>query len=1050
MRDRPCLHATPRRFYIALAGIAVLSMLYALAPPLRAKAAEYGPGPGVNSNFHEPVTLASKDGVLEVRLIARQGAATLDTVAKPVQDFLLFSYEVIRGTASDGKMSGANLYPAPTLQVFPGETLIVHMDNALTDLTIADFFSPQYTPTGGTVPTYPIRLTSAPINLHVHGLHVSPKGNSDNVMLHIPAGMSNTYEYDIPKNMPQGAYWYHSHLHTLTSAQTYSGLAGILAIGRVDGNLPVVTEKKIPIRSFALQYNFVFNRAGGQAQLNNATWPQYVSTAIPPAGDQLAKGTYRPSLAPVNFAQSKAGTTFPTVWWSGPLAIENRRGLTETIPSNLISFTGEDGRTVPADPTLPDWKRDVQFTVNGQFQPTLKSKAGQTEIWVIENISDFAYTPIQLTETATGKHPQIAIVGQDGNPYPAVHYPVEENGTRLVISPASRFAIAVTIPEKGDLVLEMPPLGYGAKTINTLGALYTSNGTENYPAELGSLSISPSAVSYVDGFFIFPSQVLARAVPSGGKGETTPFVEGQKLNAYTSFVELADVKPDVTRKILINGGFLNDKATVADPKAFTYAFDSVAFPNTPIVQARLNSVEEWQFINHNNDEHPIHVHVNDFEVVDTFDPTVGLHTGVQHWGADNINVPAPTMGAGEGVVQAGTLAMRTRFDEYTGLYVMHCHRLNHEDNGLMMAVNVIPTISSYAVVVAGTDGKPTEVRVLDGKDDRLLATVVPFPGYSGAVSVSMGDVDGDGILDLVVGAGKGHAPEIAVFSGHDNVFKKELARFQPFAPENQGGVSVTVAQIDGTPADNIIVGSGPGAPSEVRVFSTKLAALGTAPALFSNFKPYADDTTGVSVASGFVDFATGRNSIVTASGPGSVSMVKVFVFSLMTPIAKSGDSAPKATVDKPLNTASFIPFGGNYQSGVSLTTGWLAGQLGGAKRIVVGQLAGKGTVKVFATESRLDGGPGIYVGSPSQQEHGGPFREISSFEPFSGADGAQVATTSTTMGANLLVTGTAGQATRILKYDFTRADPKVTTLTPTPLGEVAGLKGAAVAALGGD
>ena len=43
--------------------------------------------------------LASKEGVLEVRLTARQGQATLDTVAKPVQNFLLFDYEVIRGTA---------------------------------------------------------------------------------------------------------------------------------------------------------------------------------------------------------------------------------------------------------------------------------------------------------------------------------------------------------------------------------------------------------------------------------------------------------------------------------------------------------------------------------------------------------------------------------------------------------------------------------------------------------------------------------------------------------------------------------------------------------------------------------------------------------------------------------------------------------------------------------------------------------------------------------------------------------------------------------------
>ena len=81
---------------------------------------------------------------------------------------------------------------------------------------------------------------------------------------------------------------------------------------------------------------------------------------------------------------------------------------------------------MPADPALPDYQRDVQFTVNGQFQPVIKSKAGQTEIWVLANVSDIAYMNVQLTETATGRHPKIAIVGQDGNPYPAVHYPPTE------------------------------------------------------------------------------------------------------------------------------------------------------------------------------------------------------------------------------------------------------------------------------------------------------------------------------------------------------------------------------------------------------------------------------------------------------------------------------------------------------------------------------------------------------------------------------------------------------------------------------------------------
>jgi hypothetical protein len=398
------------------------------------------------------------------------------------------------------------------------------------------------------------------------------------------------------------------------------------------------------------------------------------------------------------------------------------------------------------------------------------------------------------------------------------------------------------------------------------------------------------------------------------------------------------------------------------------------------------------------------------------------------------------------------------FDDFTGLFVMHCHRLNHEDNGLMTLVNVIPAISTYAVAVPGSPGHAAEVKVFDGNGDKLVATVTPFPGYEGTPSVVMGDVDDDGVYDLVVGAGKDHAPEVVAYAGKAKdgkpPFSTELARFEAFDSSARGGVSVASSQIDGSTADNIIVGSGPGIPSEVKVFSSKLPSPGTAPELFSTFNPYLDDRNGVSVASGFVDFMTGRYSIVTAPGPGSIAQVKVFNFSLMPLLDKSkkpaGGEICEPGEHKPAVTNSFMPFGMGYRGGLSLATGWLTGPLGGAETIVASQLTQPGEVKVYTSGSRLQGGPAIYLAST---EHSAVpvFTEIASFIPFDGASGVGVATTSTTIGADLLVSGVSqGNTAQVRKFRFVRPTDDATTILAQPLGEVVSTTGSLPNAVGGD
>ncbi len=1021
------------------------------------------PQAGVNAGpdgkpapFKEPVRLSSEDGVLEVRLSAHQGTVALDTVKEPVTNFLIYGYELIKGTSSDGSTKGDNNYPAPTLRVDPGERLIIHYDNDLQDLTIDDFNDPAYTPAGGDVPIYPPVLRSAPLNLHTHGLHVSPSGNADNVLLSIPAGMSNTYDYAVPANMPNGLYWYHSHRHTVTAQQTYMGLAGMLEIGRPDGNLPLVTQNHIPIRDMALQYNFVFDRRNGGHQLNNPYWEQWVSTLKPPEGNQLADGTYQPSLAPVNFSQTTKGAEYFTNWYAGPLSVHNHRGQNQFVPQNLQNFTSPS-KTLPADPSKPENERDVQFTINGQFQPELKLKPGQTEIWVFANMSDIAFVPLRFTETATGNHPKFAIVGQDGNPYTQVQRPVDGDGTYLEIPPGSRYAIAVTMPRSGDLIVDMPP-GQGVKGISEPGVLYTNNGTKNAPAVLGTVTIDPKYIAARDGFFTFPTQTLLKVTPDSGEGQTTAFEPGQNLGAYTSYVDTSVMEPDVKRALDIGGGFGNKKASNSDPKAFTYQFDDNVFPNIPLIQPRLNSVEEWSFTNYNNDSHPIHIHVNDFQVQKVSSPLIGTTTGVQPFGIDNANVPPPVIDANDNPLVPAALTLRSDFKEYAGTYVVHCHRLNHEDNGLMATINVIPEVSTYVVAVPGSKGKPATVRVHDGNGDKVMAFITPFLSFEGTPSVAMADVNGDMILDLIVGTGAGVDSEVVAYDGNDTVhgrFTKELSRFAPFDAGFQGGVNVAGADIDGNAlADNIIVGAGPGIESQVRIFSSTLPGeTGKAPEIFTSFAPYPGAKSGVTIATGMVELGSGRESIVTAPGPGDAPRIKTFHYDLYTPTARmraretSHDEHDDGYPGAPTQTSEFLAYDESYTGGMSLSTGWVAGEEGGAKSIITGQLAGDGTVRSWSSGSRLDGFPGMYLQSPNHHEVDVEFTQTSSFAPFTGAKpGVTVATTSTTAGADLLVSGAVPGGSEVRKYGLGRPAPEATTLAPkllTTLPRVAGVGGPA-------
>lgn len=116
----------------------------------------------------------------------------------------------------------------PTLRVQPGDMLRVRMINQLPDPGGSDHHD-------GDNHITPKRLNTT--NLHTHGLHVSPAGNSDNVLVHIAPGDEFQNEIYIPEDHPPGTFWYHAHVHGSTAMQVSSGMAGALI---VEGGLDTV------------------------------------------------------------------------------------------------------------------------------------------------------------------------------------------------------------------------------------------------------------------------------------------------------------------------------------------------------------------------------------------------------------------------------------------------------------------------------------------------------------------------------------------------------------------------------------------------------------------------------------------------------------------------------------------------------------------------------------------------------------------------------------------------------------------------------------------
>ncbi len=180
-----------------------------------------------------------------------------------------------------------------------------------------------------------------------------------------------------------------------------------------------------------------------------------------------------------------------------------------------------------------------------------------------------------------------------------------------------------------------------------------------------------------------------------------------------------------------------------------------------------------------------------------------------------------------------------------------------------------PAIVEDRILVtgAGPGGGP-HVRVFDGADGSERFSFFAYdPNFAGGVRVATGDVNGDGVSDVITGAGPGGGPHVKVFDGTTG---DEIRSFFAFDDGFRGGVFVAAADLNGDGQVDIITGAGAGGGPHVRVWS------GLDGSLLHEFFAYSPGFAGgVQVAAADVN-GNGTPDIITGAGPGGGPHVRVF------------------------------------------------------------------------------------------------------------------------------------------------------------------------------
>jgi FtsP/CotA-like multicopper oxidase with cupredoxin domain len=536
------------------------------------------PRPQQASTVEEPEDLRSQNGVLEVELTAIDGADGNGAAR--------YCYTDAAGRES------------PNLRANPGDLVILHLKNALTDPNpggtgAAQAHSHKQAQTSSDPCTSGI-MSPVSTNLHFHGLTIPPVCHQDDVMKTSvqPGDAPFEYRFRIPEDEPPGLYWYHPHIHGFSKQQLLGGASGALIVEGIERAKKVAAG--LPERVFIIRDQDLINPNAPPAK-SEPVVPKFM---IDRDGDAANNGT----------------------------------GFGKPAKDLSINY-------VPVP--YPDYPPAV-----------IEMKPGERQLWRVLNASAITYLNLQVL---FGHAPQpLGLVAMDGVPMNHNDEKGEsvDTQTHIGLPPGARVEFIVTGPAEGQSALLV------TRTVDT------GPGGENDPNRmLAKIIASPNAPE--------PRSRL----------QSAPEPLPPAREAW-----LGDVRPVRVRRL-----YFSEKLAVPDDPTSAVEFyltvdgqEAKMFDmssETPNIVAQQGTVEDWIIENRSSELHAFHIHQLHFLLLDYMGRPVN-----EDFLRDTINVP---------YLSGRTLAypsVRLRMDfrdpNTVGMFVYHCHLLEHEDKGMMGSIRV--------------------------------------------------------------------------------------------------------------------------------------------------------------------------------------------------------------------------------------------------------------------------------------------------------------------------------------------------------------------------